>query len=136
MAKIAGRKNKGAWYRMNKVIQTLDGGDAETLMGLIMGCPSFDAWYSAVTAMAQLGGDFGFFVPSSDDIGNTYSTVGIPYQVWMGKPLYDQYTEGEPGEYTPVGQAAFHQFAKELRATCKKFIFMRRQLKDVVNRDL
>jgi hypothetical protein len=137
--KIAGRKNDGAWFRMNKVIKVLDADERTALGAKIVACPHFPEAYNVLTELANeagmTSGTSG--VPAtSDDWLQILVTTGIPRQCWFGVLSYDTYTRaGAPGSYTYTQdhQEDWFAFGKELRKACKEFIFARRQALDLSN---
>ncbi len=138
--KIAGRKNDGAWYRTNKVIQGLTPDEVSALAALILiedvivhdAYETMNDFYLAAGIIAD--------EPNQSATKETWvhqmASVGIPRQVWMGRLSFDTYTRtGAPGSYvyTPDHQLAFHVFGKYIRKTCKNFVFARRAALDLNN---
>jgi len=138
--KVSGRKNDGAWYRANKVIQGLDSTEQGDLTALMNGMTSIGGFYEAIEAIASSGGlslGGSGLATSVGDLADTYATKGIPRQAWFGRLSYDTYTRtGSPGayEYEAEHQSQVHEFGKEIRKLMKKFVFSRRAAKDLSNK--
>jgi len=137
--KIAGRKNDGAWFRTNKVIQSLSNAERTALQAKFVDMGSMPGWLECLQAF---GGAAGYtagdpeYPSDSIDIAINYSTGGIPRQAWYGRLSYDIYdrTGTAPNYvYTPQWQPQAHEFGKEIRKLMKQFLMARRQAKDLPN---
>jgi len=135
--KVAGKKNDGAWFRMNKKIANLtEVGEKENLADLIAATPTIGAAYSAVMALATSAGLVMTGIPGN---GAEWATNlverGIPRQIWMGRLSWTTTTKTESligsDEYEQDHQSEIHAFAKDLRAVCYSFFLTRRQLRDI-----
>jgi len=135
--KIAGRKNAGAWFRMNKAIKEMTAEDVGFLTTVIGNLDGIDAAFSAIDTMASQIGFAHADKPSSSSEWAVYmANNGIPLQIWMGNLSYATYTRsGTTGayEYAKDGEAAIRVFGKQLRKAVTKFVFGRRAIRDAFN---
>jgi len=137
--KIAGRKNDGAWFRTNKVIQGLNASEQVSLATQIELMDSMGSYLEAIQELAgQAGISSGHpsYPASAEVLAGTYSSIGIPRQSWYGQWSYDTYekTGTAPDfKYTKTHWQAAHNFGKEIRELMKDFLFARRALLDLAN---
>jgi len=137
--KIAGRKNDGAWYRTNKVIKTLSVEEATDLATKIEDLPSMPNFLEAVQAIAGQAGistTHPSYPASTGTLAQTYSTAGVPRQVWFGNWSYDTYEKTGTAPdfvYTKTHWEIAQSFGEEIRKAMKEFLFARRALKDIAN---
>nr|CRY96401.1 hypothetical protein [uncultured prokaryote] len=126
MAKIAGRKNDGAWYRTNSDLLNLSGPETAKLVQLIEALESLGGAYTVVknymTLTGVVDGDF----PASSTAWATQLAVGVPRQIWFGVTTYDYYTKGD-GVYDKLMQNIIFLLSKDLRKLLKQFIFATRE---------
>ncbi len=137
--KIAGRKNDGAWFRANKVIQNLTPSQRASFIALLTGMASMAGWYEIINqfqALAGIGSGDDSYIADPDALCTAYATNGIPRQAWYGILSYDTYTKSGTSPdfvYTPDHQHEAFLFGHELRKLVKDFVFARRAALDLGN---
>jgi hypothetical protein len=131
MAKIAGRKNDGAWFRTNKDLVALTSQEQESLVTAIEGAENLytavsNAYAGITTLMMTIGilpADF----PSSVQLWLLQLVkLGIPRQIWDGVTTYDVYTRsGSAGsyKYSKTLQPVIFLMSKYLRPFLKQWLF-------------
>lgn len=126
MAKLAGRKNAGAWQRFNNVIRSLPEAAETDLANSFSDLETVTEYFAAITAHLDDLGVSDLF-PYTTVAGWTaaWCSLGIPYDVWMGKVSYDIYQETGEGTDNPVYKGVLAPFAAkagiDVRDTAKKF---------------
>jgi len=140
--KIAGRKNDGAWYRTNKVIQSLSTSEAADLKSQMQGMSSIGGYAEAIQEIAGTAGistDNPSYPTDGSDLADTYSKKGIPRQSWYGVWSYDTYTRTGTSPdyiYTKDHWQIAQEFGEEIRKLMKRFLMARRALKDLANTEV
>jgi len=145
--KIAGKKNDGAWYRMNKKIASLDTEEEKAnLAGSIAaivdapqtGGPDAGGILAAFEALQAIQDRAGLVLTGIPENSSAWATNlverGIPRQIWMGRLSWTTTTKtgtGAGAEYSADHQSAIHYFAKELRRVCYQYFLVRRQMRDL-----
>lgn len=135
--KIAGKKNDGAWFRMNKKLANLtDQNEKDNLAALIAALPTCPTAYTAIMALATSAGLIMSGIPgTAAEWAENLVERGIPRQVWMGRLSWTTTTKDSnvigADTYTQDHQTEMHNFAKELRKVCYTFFLARRQLRDL-----
>lgn len=127
----ASKITANAWYRANKFIKALasgatagTGADAQAdfvnkLKGLATG-PLYVAAVQGALAAAGLDGST-FTGMTWDALAQTYATVGIPQEVWIGKLLYNPSGKKGTSAYTDaLGRAkAARAVADDIRTVIR-----------------
>ncbi len=147
--KLAGRKNDGAWYRTNLLIQGNEARGVEPLtteekasLNAAIYAATEETRDNAFMAIGALAAEVGVDIP-----GGAPTTAaawisrlverGIPRQIWYGHLSFTTYAMVEHEGVEPyLGanyQSEFLQFAKQLRKACIKWIMGRRQVRDLMN---
>lgn len=130
--KPAGAKNTGAWFRANKAIHAMSGGD-RTNLGTILAATDHasDAFNALQSFAAEVGYTLGSDFPTSE---NAWIAAmlgkGIPWQIWNGHLTFTTYSVVDEKLYANY-QDPIRRFAHDLRRLVRRFIFAGRQLKDV-----
>lgn len=131
--KVAGRKNDGAWFRVNKKISALGSAGKSALSEQLKANTGVIAMYTAVQDLLTAAGyaEAPTNISSVDDWCNSFVNVGIPRQVWLGVLTWDTYTKaGSPAKYTPDHQEIWRIGAIQIRKTVSRFFLARRQVLD------
>lgn len=145
--KIAARKTHGAWFRTNAQISgntrlgitPIPTEDREALITFLVGEMTFlDPYFNA---LQSLQAESGIVLPegaptTSEGFIRVMIEHGIPLQVWMGRLNFTTYARS--GElharvYTANYVEHARNFGNELRGFLKRFLFARRQMRDVFN---
>jgi hypothetical protein len=119
--KIAGQKNDGAWFRINRWIKKTIGGNgnAAVAQGLVAAIQALDTYAPYVAALNAIMAKVGLPALTTDDLATHWMQSGIPREVWMGKFTFDTYTKGTDSHgktvYTPDNAVAALKFANDLR---------------------
>ena len=132
MAKIAGRKNQGAWQRTNKAMLQADDSVQTALVTALAGSqPINDAFNKIVLYSGSFGLQSEFDYPTVTDWCDTLVETGIPLDIWLGKASYDTYVL-KPGSNPPVYQPqltpVLEKAAIQIRKICKQQLFAARQI--------
>jgi hypothetical protein len=128
MAKIAGRKNDGAWYRWNKWILHQPTATQAAFTALFSNTLPFTGSYTVIKSyMVDTGVQTSAF-PSTAEAWALELSIGVPRQIWDGVTTYDYYdkTGGggvEPATYTKTMQPLIFALSVEIRAAAKKIRF-------------
>lgn len=138
MAKIAGQKNDGAWFRTNAFIKKLDGGEKSALEQQIAAIGTIGAAFDAIKSALN---DAGVPADRFHVNASTWATSlshGIPRQVWFGVTTFDKYDKSShilSGNVTYDKQIEpkLRVFAIDLRYTLRTFIKMMKEAKDLAN---
>lgn len=132
--KIAGRKNDGAWFRMNQAIHSLTSAQKTLLQSKLEAIATLPAFVTALVAFQAKTG-----VQTSSGTSPTVTTLcvawvtnGIPRQVWMGVMTFDTYTL-TAGKYTKDTEPSLRKFAIDLRGTVTQFMFGLRAADDITD---
>jgi len=149
--KIAGRKNDGAWFRTNCVLMgnqklgTQPMGETEKTAlkaYLITNMLFADAYFNS---LLSLQAEAGLVIPAApttvaEFIGKLIDE-GIPRQVWLGKLTFTTYTKVPTtiqlpsgailNKYVPNYVEHAANFGNELRGFMKRYLFARREIRDV-----
>lgn len=139
MAKRAGLKNDGKWFRTNKVIAQLNETEKTALKNQIVELEELEPFFDAYRDLVEIAGleDDDEFPTTKDEFAQNLVDDGIPRQVYMGVLSYDSWSKEEvPGQgtkYKPVHQEEARKFGSELRKVLSDFLTMRRQARDLAN---
>jgi len=143
--KIAGQKNDGAWFRLNKTLKTLRA-DVDTeaeIYDLSTRLASGEFFNNAFTAMQNMATQAGVTPPASPSSGSAWCArlveIGIPRQLWHGRLSFTTYTRtGDAGSYSYSAdyQSTFHALGKHIRKVCKIWLKTRRAIRDLTDTGL
>lgn len=148
--KIAGQKNDGAWFRLNKTLKNLRA-DEDTINEIydlstkLMASGRYgdDVMADAFAAMQLLATEAGVTPPASPANAAAWCArlveIGIPRQLWNGRLSFTTYTRtGEPLSYSYSAdhQSVFHRAGKHVRFVCKNWLKTRRAIRDLTDTGL
>jgi len=139
--KLAGQKNDGAWFRLNKTLKTIRASEnPDEIYDLSARLQTSAFLEGAYTAITSLAAEAGITMPDSPSTANAWITrlveIGIPRQVWYGKLSYTTYAFAEGVEHPGFRanyQSEMHYFAKDLRKMCLQWLKTRRAVKDLLD---
>lgn len=131
MAKIAGRKNEGAWQLFNNWLVDHAGPDAAGFEEALEGSANLMAAWELIS---ETYGGYGVTMPVEMATFTDWCTSmiigGIPLDMWMGKVSYDFYTKTTVGGetvYKPILGPTVALAAIDIRALAKLYQFADRQ---------
>jgi hypothetical protein len=149
--KIAGRKNDGAWFRTNKVLQdirTSTEGSTTLIASIKANTALWPLIQSAFAEVQSYASNCGVNIAGSITTADTWLgqmvTFGIPRQVWYGRYTFMTYSRvanhnhvaGDskpPFIYTPDFGVQLFAMAKVLRLFMKNYVFAARGWNDLTD---
>ena len=126
MAKIAGRKNDGAWFRWNKWIIAQPSSTQAAFVSACQGEAAFQNAFMVINDYITEVGVQPSAFPSTVQEWITELSVGIPRQLWDGVTTYDFYERDEVGPnviYVKLMQGNIFTLSKVIRKICKRLRF-------------
>lgn len=132
MAKIAGRKNDGAWFRFNRWILAEPAGTQAAFRAALSASNSIIPAYAVIeTYINKVGADQASF-PATVDAWALELSIGVPLQLWMGVTTYDYYQpkgDGPPySGYEKLMEPAIFKFSVDIRTIAKQIRFGRQEV--------
>ena len=128
MAKIAGRKNDGAWVRFNKWIIGQKSDTQAAFSNALVQSDSITAAYQVILIYIQDTGLPAGSFPTSVTEWATELSIGVPRQVWFGTTTYDEYKGNSSVGYTKLMQPAIFAFSVDVRDIAKRIRFSRQEI--------